>query len=167
MANETSTCDYPEVEHPGFPCAHPPIRWDLQEYTHREGEPVTDPPGSLINIDGEFFTMGPQTGEFGWDLSMYDYVLVPWPNVDINVWVDEETNVVRITGYEMHRDPKTGFWETDTAQVLFSIPETDLDPELHSDNWFGFGDDATPNSLPSGVFDLIRPELYKLVAASA
>lgn len=45
-------------------------------YTHLSGGPVTDPVGTVIDIDGFQFEVGPETDAFDWPLSQYDYTRV-------------------------------------------------------------------------------------------
>lgn len=54
-------------------------------YTHHADDEVTDPVGSVIDVDGERFVIGPDQGDlkgtasWGWDLSAYDYSLISTP----------------------------------------------------------------------------------------
>lgn len=83
--------------------------------------------------------------------------------IDLNVWNatlygDRPVKCVAITGYLMTRNQVTGYWETDTDKILFSI-DTTLPTDQWDDHWYGISADTLPHELPPEVLELVRPYL--------
>lgn len=81
--------------------------------------------------------------------------------IDVNVFDgrvfgdDEDTfDGAILVAYPMHKDAD-GIWQTYTGVTLFRA-ETDFDPDLYYDEWYGFSDENTPGDVPFEVNVLVN-----------
>lgn len=86
----------------------------------------------------------------------------PMP-IDLNVWNamlygDHPTkNCVVITAYSLRYSDATGYWSTNTDDVLFHIDTDDLDVNEWDDEWYEVIDEATLADLPPEILAHVKP----------
>jgi len=89
-----------------------------------------------------------------------DGVLQTCEGIDINVWYDEETESIRLTGYKMYRGDDD-LWRTNTNVILFWAV-TDFESDRFDDDWYGLSEDTLPHEIPADVLDLVNRILAEL-----
>ena len=86
--------------------------------------------------------------------------------IDVNVWNstlygNRPFKGVVVSIYKMHLTPD-GFNDTDTINGSLLSIDTDLDPEVWDDDWFGFNADTAPGDFPGDVFRFIKPFIEEI-----